>query len=311
VGGGLDTAGGTTGPGSTPQAPPVEIEHLLLRFVDVDVKPGYTYEYRIRLRMQNPNYRPPEDKGPIEVANPNDAKIKELYSPWLQLAEAITVPAEAFVYAIDVASYRDRIEKEFAKEKELLSRLQVKEGQAVVELATWMEEVRTDSSNKREPVGAWVVADIPVGAGEFIGRKQYVKLPLWSSENKMYILREIPDKVIPPRGGKDVPQPKGWLVDFSTRSVLVDFEGGKVTTKVGGKTITEDVASELLIVRPDGKLIVKSSLQDEDDPNRKQIVSIWTKWVGEVEKRKVESSSGPGDNFSPRPPGGGGGGPPP
>jgi hypothetical protein len=312
VGGGLDTAGGTTGPGSTPQAPPVEIEHLLLRFVDVDVKPGYTYEYRIRLRMQNPNYRPPEDKGPIEVANPNDAKIKELYSPWLQLAEAITVPAEAFVYAVDVASYRDRIEKEFAKEKELLSRLQVKEGQAVVELATWMEEVRTDSSNKREPVGAWVVADIPVGPGEFIGRKQYVKLPLWSSENKMYILREIPDKVIPPRGGKDVPQPKGWLVDFSTRSVLVDFEGGKVTTKVGGKTITEDVASELLIVRPDGKLIVKSSLQDEDDPNRKKIVSIWTKWVGEVEKRKVESSgSGPGDNFSPRPPGGGGGGPPP
>jgi hypothetical protein len=310
VGGGLDTTG-EPGRGNFPQAPPVEIEHLLLRFVDVDVRPGYTYEYRIRLRMLNPNYRAPEDKGPIEVANPNHAKIKELYSPWLQLAEPITVPPEAFVYAIDVASYRERMQKEYAKEKELLSRLQVKDGQVVVELCTWMEEVRTDSSNKREPVGAWVVADIPVGPGEFIGRKQYVKLPLWSSENKMYILREVPDKVIPPRGGKDVPQPKGWLVDFSTRSILVDYDGGKVTTKVGGKLITEDVASELLILRPDGKLIVKNSLQDEDDPTRKQIVSIWTKWVGEVEKRKVESSGGTGDNFSPRPPGGGGSGPPP
>lgn len=302
---GIDGQPGS-GMGDNQQAPPVEIEHLLLRFVDVDVKPGYTYEYRIRLRMLNPNYKPPEDKGPIEVANPNHAKVKELFSPWLQLSEAITVPAEAFIYAADVASYRERTIKEFEKEKELLSRLQVKDGQAVVEMCTWMEEVRTDSSNKREPVGAWVVADIPVGRGEYIGRKQYIKLPLWSSENKTYILREVPDKVIPPKSGsRETAQPKGWLVDFSTQSVLVDFEGGKVRTRANGKDITEDVASELLIVRPDGKLIVKSSLLDEEDETRKHVVSVWNKWVAEVEKRKVESGTG-ADNFSPK-----GGNPPP
>ncbi|HUR53125.1 MAG TPA: hypothetical protein VMZ71_03265, partial [Gemmataceae bacterium] len=35
---------------------PVEVENLLLRFIDCDVKPGHTYEYRIQLKMKNPNY---------------------------------------------------------------------------------------------------------------------------------------------------------------------------------------------------------------------------------------------------------------
>lgn len=306
ISGGGPGTGGTTG---TVQAPPVDIDHLLMRFIDVDVKPGYTYEYRVRLRMINPNY---EKK--TEVSNPNHALVRELYSPWTTGVGPITVPAESFLYATDVAAYRAKIAKEYEKEKELLARLQVEDEQAVVEMCTWMEEVRTDASNKREPVGAWVVADIPVGRGQYIGRKQYVKLPLWSSENKQYVLREVPDKVIPPRPNqKNPPQPRGWLVDFTTTSILVDFEGGKVKTVVNGKEIPEDVASELLIVRPDGKLVVKNSLIDEADENRKQIVSTWEKWVAEVEKRKVDSAGGGNDNFSPRPPGAGGGGgvPPP
>ena len=88
-----------------------------------------------------------------------------------------------------------------------------------------MEQVRTDGG-KREPVGAWVVAEMPVGRGEYVGRKQYVKLPLWSSETQQYLLREMADKVV-----KGKYQPKGWLVDFSTKSVLVDFEGGKVKSR--------------------------------------------------------------------------------
>ncbi|MDT1107490.1 hypothetical protein, partial [Pseudomonas aeruginosa] len=76
---------------------------------------------------------------------------------------------------------------------------------------------------QREPVGAGVVAEMPVGRGEFVGRKQYIKLPLWSAESQQYQLREVGDKVLK---GK-LQQPRGWLVDFSTQSVLVDFEGGR------------------------------------------------------------------------------------
>lgn len=296
------------GPGTGPVIAN-EVDSFLLRFVDCDVKPGYTYEYRIRLRMWNPNY-----KQDSLVSNPEFAKdrYKTLYSNWTQTAE-ITVPAESFLYAHDVKAYRDQINTTYpldskdAENKAINNLLQVKDNQAVLQVATWMEQVRTDGG-KREPVGAWVVAEMPVGRGEYVGRKQFIKLPLWSSETNQYLLREVGDKVV-----KGKFQPKGWLVDFSTKSVLVDFEGGKVKsrTKVrfdekgtiapGDRTFEEDVASEVLIVRPDGKLIVRSSQVDDGDPNRKTIATEWTRWVKEIEARKSASSgSGEANPFDPK-----------
>ncbi len=291
---------GPMGPGGPPKpgeasnqaaAPPVEIEQLLLRFVDVDVKPGYTYEYRVRLRMINPNYGLTK-----EVAIPAYANVKELLSPWAQIADSITVPSESFLYSIDPGTFRKKIDEEYAKEKELRERLQAKDNQVVVEMCSWLEQVRTDAGGNREPVGAWVVADMPVGRGEYVGRRQYIKLPLWSSKDNQYVLREVADKTIV--GKKDVTLPKGWLVDFTTKSILVDFDGGKVVTKSqAGKTVTEEVAADMLIVRPDGKLLVKSSLTDEADDNRRKIVGDWDKWVKEVEKRKTTSGTGPENPF--------------
>lgn len=67
--------------------------------------------------------------------------------------------------------------------------------------------------------------------------------------------------------------------------------------------MTEDVATELLIVGSDGKLIVKSSLIDDQNPIRKQITDVWTKWIKDVETRKVVGPGGT-DDLAPRPPGG-------
>jgi len=279
-----------------------EIEHLLLRFVDANVEPGMTYQYQIRLRMRNPNY-----KHTKEVSKPVDAEKEFLDSPWVQLADAITVPSETFLYAADWGAYTRKIKEDHEKEKELQRRLEAKEYQAVVETCTWMEQVRTGDGGKREPVGAWVVADFPVGRGEYVGRKSYVKLPLWSSETKAYVLREIPDKVIPKIPGlKEPAQPKGWLMDFTTnKSILVDFEGGKVRTKIGGKEVVDEVATEMLLLRPDGKLVVKRSLDTEADDVHKQILGDWEKWLKTVADRKASASDDP-SGFSPRPPGPGG-----
>jgi hypothetical protein len=282
----------------------VEIDHLLLRFIDVDVQPGLTYEYRIRLRMRNPNYQRPN-----EVANPADAKVEFLESPWTTLDRPITVPTESFLFAGDVAEYRNKIDEEYGKERnvrELREMLQVREGQAVVELASWMEQVRTDTGGKREPVGAWVVAEIPTGRAEFIGRKYYVKLPLWSSTAQAYVLREIPDKIIPTRPGqKDAAQPKGWMVDFSTPALLIDFEGGIVRGRVANKEVNEEASTELLILRADGKLEVRKSQVDQNDPTRKRIIEMWNNWVKAAEKRQGTTESNPGGGFSPRQPTGG------
>ncbi|MBA4062874.1 MAG: hypothetical protein C0501_04045 [Isosphaera sp.] len=281
-------------------APPVEIDQLLLRFVDVDVRPGYTYEYRVRLRMLNPNKGMEKD-----VANPAYARDEILYSPWAQIADAITVPPEAHQYAVDPAAYRSRLEKEFpAKEdKPLLDRLQARDNQVVVEQLAWLEQVRTDAGGKREPIGTWVVADVPVGRGEWVGRKQYVKLPVWSSENNKYVLREVPDKLVI---GKREFSPRGWLMDFSAdKSVLVDFEGGRVTTaRPGRAAVTEDAAVEMLIVRPDGSLVVRSSEADErDDRNRgfrPRVVSEWEKWVQSIEKQRTDDKKGEFDRKDPK-----------
>lgn len=288
-----------------------EVENFLLRFVDCDVEPGFRYEYRIRLRMLNPNW-----KQDNLVAVPEYAKdsYKVLYSPWAQLERSIEVPAESYLYAHDVKAYREATDAAFKDQKELLAKVQVRENQAVLQTATWMQQVRLDNTSKREPVGAWVVAETPVGRGEFIGRKQYVKLPLWSSEGTQYQLREIADKVFP----KAKEQPKGWLVDFtSNKSILVDFEGGRVKGRSPYRfdnsgqlvnqsrdRIEDDAATEVLILRPDGKLVVRNSAVDEADENRKTIASEWARWVGEVEKRKpvgggMMGGDGPGE-FRPK-----------
>jgi hypothetical protein len=275
----------------------VEIEHLLLRFIDPAVEPGLTYQYQIQLVLKNPNFG-----RKTEVSKPVDAEKEVLYSPWVQTA-SITVPSETFLFATDWDAYGKKIKEEYDRERELQRRLEAKEHQAVVETLSWMEQVRTGDGGKREPVGTWVVAEYPVGRGEFIGRKQYVKLPLWSSENMTYVLREIPDRVIPKIGTKEPAQPKGWLMDFTNnKSILVDYEGGKTRTRVGTKEVTDEVATELLVLRGDGKLVVKRSEEAQQDPTRKEIVGKWEKWIAEVVSRRSLSSDDPG-GFAPRPPG--------
>jgi hypothetical protein len=279
----------------------VEVDTLLLRFIDVNIEPGYTYEYRIRVKMLNPNFG-----RTSEVSNPADAKVERLFSRWFTIDAKnsnITIPSEQFVYATDVAAYRKTIEESYqgSREAELRDRLQVKDSQAVVEICRWLPSVTLESGTLREPVGAWVVADIPVGRGEFVGRKTYVKLPLWSSETKSYILREISSNAGTKAGvANKYHLPKGWLVNFVTPDILVDFQGGRIPTRLASKNIVEDVETELLIVSPDGKLTVKKSHEDEKDITRKQILNVWTKWVTEVEKRKADAKA-EDSGFAPKP----------
>jgi len=276
-------------------APAIDIDHLLVRFVDCDIKPGLTYEYQIRVRMFNPNFGYPQ-----YMAIPQQAveeKYKVLAGAWVPLGGSLTVPSEAFVFAGDPAAYKKQIDDVYKPNTRLHKLLDLKDGQAVVQEVAWLEQVRTDAGNNREPVGAWVVAEMPVGRGEYVGKKTYVKLPLWSSENNQYVLRDLAANALPK--GKETAQPKGWLVDFSRdRSILVDYDGGKVTTRAsGGRTIVEDVNAELLLVRPDGTLQVRNSAADTADENRKEMTRVWGEWVKKVEERPAGGASGPMNPF--------------
>jgi len=156
------------------------------------------------------------------------------------------------------------------------------------------------------------VADMPVGRGEYVGRKAVVQLPLWSSAQKGYTIREVPGKIIAPTLlEKNPTQPKGWLIDFTAdKSVLVDFEGGKVKTRpVKANPIDEETATELLIVRSDGSLMVRTSSTDANDVLRKELTGMWDKWLTEVNKKLTTTPGGTGPDFvrpgGGNPPGGG------
>ena len=182
--------------------------------------------------------------------------------------DAIPVPAETFLFATDWEAYTRKIQEEYEREPQLKSRLEAKEHQAVVETLSWMEQVRTGDGGKREPVGAWVVADYAVGRGEFIGRKQYVKLPLWSSENMSYVLRELPDKMSrrPARRKRRSRRAGSWTSPTTSRSWSTS-RGARPGRGVGTKEVTDEVATEMLVLRGDGKLVIKRSA---DVPGRQR-----------------------------------------
>jgi hypothetical protein len=286
VPGGLTGSGGETAKkgGEAPmiggQAAPagVTIDDILIRFVDPDVRPGMTYEYMIQVRLVNPNYGKEQEKF---MAIPSQARIPVLEGPWTRLNQPLTVPAESYLFAYDTKKYQDGLEKAYGKNTPLYRRFDLPPGNthAVVQKVQWLEQVRV-SGTQREPVGAWVAAEMPVARGGLVGRKTYVKLPLWSSEDTRYTLREVATEKL--AKGKDT-QPKGWLVDFAGRDILVDFDGGKVATRVGSATREEDVQTELLIVRPDGRLVVRSSAADDANPTRLEATADFANWVQGVE----------------------------
>ncbi len=291
---GMMTAGkgseGGEGGGNTLTPAGVDIDNILIRFIDPDVRPGYTYEYMLRVRLINPNFGSPKTMSNPVLAT--DPRYRVLEGPWTRLTQSLTVPAESYLFAYDTVKYDEDAKGAYAKGP-LAKYFDLPPGNthAAVQKLTWLEQVRVDQGNQREPVGAWVAAEMPVPRGGFIGRKTYVKLPLWSSEENRYTLREA--STLRLGKGKDAASPKGWMVDFSGRDVLVDFDGGKVTTRVGSKTVVEDVATELLIVRPDGRLVVRNSREDMANGERVRDTAEWAKWQRDVEANAA-STTGPG-----------------
>jgi len=285
------------------------IDHTLLRFIDSDVQPGFSYRYRVKVKMRNPNFG-----KPTLVSSPDDAKQEVLEGPWQAIPDVFSVPGDNFLYAHDSAEYADssmKIVESYGKEPAFRKFMEVDEvtagRKAVVEIQRWMPGVRVGgaSSTKVEPVGTWVVAKVPVGPGEFIGKRQFLELPLWSGGLGNYVLRELAGG-LKIAGVKDPKhQPRGWPLNFGTASVLIDFEGGKTTkVRVNDRDVADDSDSELLIVQPDGKLVVLNSGTDGANKDRKERDAVWTDWVSRVKDRRDVSVPGTG---MPAPPGVGGG----
>jgi hypothetical protein len=301
--GGPPPGPGGMAPGMNPQATALpDMDTTLIRFLDSDVKEGYSYQYQIRVRIKNPNYRKTQ-----YVREPNDANIQYLEGPWVVLPEVTTLPSETSLYAYDTAKY---LEKGNAEVKEINSNAgkfklkslyelnQVQKGEAaVVQVQQWLPQVRA-TGDRIEPIGAWICAEIPAAIGEYIGRRQLIKLPLWNSAVANFVLRELTAGV-KIKDLDDKYQPKGWPVNFRTRSLLVDFEGGEIQTVLNGRDVRDEAETEMLILGQDGKLRLKSSAADMANRDRTSREETWNAWLQRVRDRKdaqAAAPAGPGSN---------------
>lgn len=93
---GMMSMGGTMGGGTA--AAKEKIEHMLFRFFDFTVQPGKKYKYRIRLALENPNYKVP----PQFLKSPDLAKEELIFTDWSEPTPEVFVPLGSELLAGDI-----------------------------------------------------------------------------------------------------------------------------------------------------------------------------------------------------------------
>ncbi len=244
--------------------------NCLIRFLDYDpnvLRPGATYEYRVRVVLHNPNYR-----QHAQVQDQRFAEVEELKGAWSTPNLRVTLPEENLVFA-DVREVKG-IDRETHK--------------AAIQLHKWLQGVRTQTDF--HPVGEWWVEKLLVARGEYIGRVNETRYIVWVSTG----IDPATNKI-----GLDVfKHVKNDPENLWTGALLVDFEsyarpgipggipgGGKVTHQYPGKPgFTEDTPTEILFVDEQGRLMARHQHADAADPDRSERSSRWERWVQSVKE---------------------------
>jgi|GEM_PF-279169 len=259
--------------------PPV---HNLVRFIDVEIVPGETYEYRVQIRMGNPNFKRNKD-----VASPTYADGADLVSDWSKIPILLSIPEEHSCYLIDQKKEDEKTFKGFTNEDN--------KRQVAMQIHKWF--LNTGASTQNLSVGDWAVADrVSVFRGEFVGRSVIAKVPLWIYFFEGFGL--LPPKVV--KSGSAVKTGDGILIDFAPDRkdrpdfMLVDFEGpefthdriktsaadGKITVS---KVEDRDRLIEAYIISPTGQLEVHNILTDRDNIERKEKLNAYRERVKNAE----------------------------
>ena len=91
LGGGAGLPGegpGTPVGGTQPNTFKLPVNHTLIRFLDTDLEPGVSYQYRVAVKVRNPNYGK-QDK----VAKKDLSNQEVVTSPFFQVKQTLNVPA--------------------------------------------------------------------------------------------------------------------------------------------------------------------------------------------------------------------------
>jgi hypothetical protein len=262
-------------------------DYVYVRVYDTDIKDGLVYEYRIRVKVKNPNF---QRKG--EVSKASDADNEELppqEDHWFVVPNKVSVPQGGYSYVTEWTRPKERESRPLSPPDERL-------GQAVLQFQRWYEYLDLPGGLK-EPIGDWVQSELLATRGMFVTGKAFAPLPFWSSVENRFVLREIPGEKV--AKGKD-PRRGAMIEPVRPKALLaVEVAGGKVKADVKpnpgertnrGGLVVEETATEVLFMLPDGSLEVKSSARDKANADRKEREEHFKKWVEETE---AQNPSGP------------------
>jgi hypothetical protein len=253
-------------------------EYCLVRFLDVTIEPGKTYEYRFKIKMHNPNHKR------TDVAYPEIAQNEEIVSPdWIPVPERVRVAPELRYYAVD----QKDVDKKSMPPKEFVrvwgNARSAQSGQVMMQAHRWVDLVYPDLANRRTSyaVGDWIVADrYPVYRGEYTGQPAKTEVPIWNFPEEKFVLATAgkgKERTVPVVFGDDTPE---------NNPLLVDFEGGDLTyyrvipsadeeKKASTSKVSDKAPVEVLLLTPDGKLIVRDSDTDAQDEDRVKRHEAW------------------------------------
>lgn len=273
------------------QEEPLIPEYVLVRFLDLTVRPGYSYEYRIRVKMANPNFN---QQG--VVAFSKLAKEKELVATEWSGTEGkpARVPDSQFFYAVDEKPDPARGWRDVVGDRELPLR------STPVQVHQWLPTLPRD---RELSVANWVVLERAlVHRGETVGRLEPVEVPVWNYEQET-------DALAVSARNRTQKVEVDFRVRASSPAVLVDFEGGRLAGhKVGGRQLpADDAPVELLVMAPDGRLIARNSLDDAKDAARTDVHKGWRQWIQDARAGRKTGDKMFNDRGLPRGPGAGGG----
>ena len=296
-------SGGTTRPngptleGSQPGASAAQgviPDYCLIRLLDFTVEPGKTYQYRLRVKMANPNF------GRKDVASQGIASEAVLTpKDWYQLPKTFTVPSDMYFYAVDQAKLdpKDK-DKDKDKEAKLPSYSQpIGANQTVVQIQKWVDFLAIPKRAELA-IGDWVIAErVMATRGEPIG-PQRVEAPYWRKfQDRFTMATDQP----PPKANdkKHVDSVEVAFTPVGQEPILVDFvKSGLPYARTHPKTddapapaaeapVEDPQAPEqVLLYTPDGKLLAHDTVKDAVDPERVKRLEDVRGWIENVKKSK-------------------------
>jgi hypothetical protein len=249
----------------TGEEEPLVPEKALVRFLDMTVEPGFVYEYRVRVKMHNPNYNKPK-----EVAYPALAKNKFIVGENSEVIR-VAVPWETDWYVMDDHPTPDRL---------------------TIQVQRWLGVTTPDPNTDQNyvKVADWCLDDRAMASrGEYIGRPDLVQVPTWNTEKEDWELARHPK-----RGGQKL------QIDFTVRTnqqfpaLLIDYDGGAGRdVRFNGRPVTDTAPVQVLVLTPEGKLEIRTNVEDKEKAERKERFDDWKKRLEAVKnpnKKKKEQN---------------------